>query len=74
VITDISFWQHQRAWERSQIGTIVVINPRPNQYRLATGAHVLADFSTDGADEVEDVANAITLCRLHYQHSFSEDT
>jgi len=71
VITSLDWVQHKSAWKRSRIGTISVINPRPNQYWLVTGNYTLATLTTDGADEAEDLANAKTLCRLHYQHSFS---
>jgi hypothetical protein len=66
--------QHRNAWEHSRLGTISVINPHPRRYVLVTGNYMLAELTTDGTNEVEDLANAKTLCRLHYQHSFSEDT
>jgi hypothetical protein len=53
------------------MGTISVINPNVNHYILVSGPYVLASFTTDGTDEAEDLANAKTLCRLHYQQSFS---
>jgi hypothetical protein len=56
------------------MGVIGVINPRPNRYILVAGNYLLAEVVTDGTNEAEDLANAKTLCRLHYQHSFSEDT
>jgi hypothetical protein len=74
VITSLDWLQHRLAWDGVRIGTIAVINPRPNQYWLVTGNCTLAALTTDGADEAEDLANAKTLCRLHYQQSFSEDT
>jgi hypothetical protein len=66
--------QKQLAWADSDIGNIAVINPHTNRYILVTGNYLLAELLTDGNDEAEDLANAKTLCRLHYQHSFSEDT
>lgn len=74
MITSLDWVQHKLAWDGVRIGTISAINPRPNQYWLVAGDYTLATLTTDGADEAEDLANAETLCRLHYQHSFSEDT
>ena len=74
MITTINWRQHLDAWEQSALGNIAVINPNPNRYLLVTGNYVLAELLTDGNDEAEDLANAKTLCRLHYQHSFSGDT
>jgi hypothetical protein len=74
VITEIAWKQHKNAWEHSRLGNIGVINPRPKYYILVTGNYLLADVATDGNNEAEDIANAKTLCRLHYQHSFSGDT
>jgi len=71
VITSLDWVQHKLAWDGVRMGNIGVINPRPNQYWLVTGNYTLATLTTDGADEAEDLANAKTLCRLHYQQSFS---
>jgi hypothetical protein len=54
------------------MGTISVINPHPNRYILVTGNYLLAEVVTDGGNEAEDLANAKTLCRLHYQHSLGD--
>lgn len=74
MITEINWTQRQEAWEYVRVGTISVINPNPKRYRLVTGNYLLAEVATDGTNEAEDIANAKTLCRLHYQHSFSGDT
>lgn len=69
MITTINWRQHLNAWEHSVLGTITVVNPNTNRYLLVTGNYVLAEVMTDGNDETGDIENAITLCRLHYQHS-----
>lgn len=74
MITSLHWTQHGMAITLGVYENIIFINPRPKHYILTCAGWHLCHIHTDGTDETGDIENAITLCRLHYQHSFSGDT
>lgn len=74
MITELTWCQNvNAAIGEFDFAVVGFINPRPRFYIIVSKHWHLCHVRTDGNNEAEDIANAKTLCRLHYQHSFSED-
>lgn len=71
MITELHWLQHPMTMNANDLDGWTFINPQKNRYIIIVSNWHLCDFHTDGTDEGGDIQNAVTLCRLHYQHSFS---
>lgn len=74
MITELYWVQHVKTIDARDLDAMTFINPRPHFYIITLRGWHLCHVKTNGADETGDIDTAMTLCRLHYQHSFSEDT
>lgn len=71
MITDIAWVQHVMAVSLDGPDKMLWINPQKNRYIIVLSGWHLCEIHTDGTDEAGDLETALTLCRLHYQQSFS---